>query len=359
MKLALIRRKYSATGGAELYLTRLLGALVKAGHEPHLFAESWPTKPEGVVFHPVPSVSPFDFAGSVRDKLADEKYDCVFSLERTLKQDVYRAGDGLHRVWLERRQHFGPWWRKYFSDRSEFHREMMELEAETFDPKNTRYIIVNSEMVRHEILENSRFPGDHIFLVRNGVDVSRFLSGNRASTRARLMVRDDEYLLLFVGSGWERKGLPFLLQAVKKLHSKKIKLLIVGKGEKPLTSPSNVIYAGQSEKVEDAYAAADLFTMVPIYEPSSNVVVEALAAGLPVITSAYNGAAEILQPEITGTVLPDPSDIPALVGAIESWQTKGQKRISMDLPSLSLERNVQETMVVLEKAAKPKPPALR
>ena len=351
MKLALIRRKFSATGGAELYLSRLLDALVKAGQEVHLYAEAWDTKAEGVTFHAVQSDGPVEFAEGVKSALVAETFDCIFSLERTLQQDVYRAGDGLHRVWLERRKQFNPWWCNIFPSRPAFHHAMTELEAQTFDPKNTLFVIVNSEMVRREILANFQFPAERIFLVRNGVDIKRFQSGDRAATRARLGVRDDEYLLLFVGSGWERKGLRFLLQAMKKFAGQKVKLLVVGKGDKPWAARENIIYAGQSEKVEDAYAAADLFTFVPIYEPSSNVVVEALVAGLPVITSAYNGAAEILQPEITGTVLADPSDIAALVSAIEGWRAKGGKRITVDLPPLSIERNVQETLQILEQAA--------
>jgi UDP-glucose:(heptosyl)LPS alpha-1,3-glucosyltransferase len=354
MKLALLRRKFSATGGAELYLTRLLGALVKAGHEPHLFAEAWGATPEGVTFHPVAARNPAGFARAARAALDRQTYDCVFSLERTPRQDVYRAGDGLHRVWLRRRRQFDPWWPLALAGRAWFHRRMMQLEAATFDPRNTGRVIVNSEMVRREILENFQFPPERIFLVRNGVEAGRFQSGDRAATRARLGVEEEEHLLLFVGSGWERKGLRFLLRAIEKLAGAKVKLLVVGKGGKPRTSPANIIYAGPSERVEDAYAAADLLTMVPIYEPSSNVVVEALVAGLPVITSIHNGAAEILQPGVTGTVLSDPSDIPALVAAIEWWRAKGAGRISVDLPPLSLERNVRETLQVLERAVREK-----
>ena len=113
MKLALIRCSFSATGGAELYLQRLLAALALAGHEVHLFAESWAETPSGVKLHPVRCAGsraqkPRLFAEAVQRELAGDKFDCVFSLERTLRQDVYRAGDGVHRVWLQRRREFAP-----------------------------------------------------------------------------------------------------------------------------------------------------------------------------------------------------------------------------------------------------------
>ena len=173
---------------------------------------------------------------------------------------------------------------------------MLRLEAQTLHPRNTRHIIANSEMVKHEILEHFAFPAERIHIVRNGVDVARFQRGKRAETRARFGVRDEEFLLLFVGSGWERKGLRFVVQALAELASSgrgraagqegvsfpRLKLQVVGKGRRPVSVPEGVFFAGPIRDVENAYAAADLFVSLPIYEPAANVVFEALAAGLPV-----------------------------------------------------------------------------
>ena len=143
MKLALIRRQFSATGGAELYLQRLLRTLAGRNHELHLFAESWEAMPAGVALHPIKisatratrATRGLRFAEAVQSELAGKKFDCVFSLERTLKQDVYRAGDGVHRVWLERRKQFAPWWKKSFVGLGAFHKNMIALEAQTFNPQ--------------------------------------------------------------------------------------------------------------------------------------------------------------------------------------------------------------------------------
>ena len=137
MKLALIRRQFSATGGAELYLQRLLAALAGRGHELHLFAESWSGFPDGTKLHPVKisgsrAARPLLFAEAVQNQLAGESFDCVFSLERTLKQDVYRAGDGVHRVWLQRRREFAPLWKKPLVGQGAFHKNLLALEAQTF-----------------------------------------------------------------------------------------------------------------------------------------------------------------------------------------------------------------------------------
>jgi UDP-glucose:(heptosyl)LPS alpha-1,3-glucosyltransferase len=357
MKLALIRRQFSATGGAELYLQRLLRALAEREHELHLFTESWSETPISVKLHPVKisvtrATRGLRFAEAVQGELAKEKFDCVFSLERTLKQDVYRAGDGMHRVWLERRRQFSPWWKKSFTGHGAFHKNMVALEARTFDPKNTGRIIVNSEMVKREILGHFKFPAERIHLVRNGVDMARFQNGRRAETRARFGVKDGDFLLFFAGSGWERKGLKFVLQAFRQVSSQasRVKLLVIGKDRKPFFNFGGVIYSEPAADLENFYAAADLFVFTPIYEPSANVVFEALAAGLPVVTSASNGAAEIIEENITGNVVTEFWRPEILAKAIKKWVYR-PRRIQINAAEFSLEQNVSETLAILELAA--------
>lgn len=376
MKLALIRRQFAATGGAELYLQRLLGALSSAGHELHLFAERWSAPLSGVTMHPIMvqgsrAQKPLAFARAVEAAVQPQTFDCVLSFERTVRQDIYRAGDGLHRVWLERRRQFAPWWKKPLIGWGAFHRNMLRLEAQTLDPGRTRAVIVNSDMVRREIGQHFRFPEERIHLVRNGVDVDRFRSGKRAETRRRFGFKDEDLVLLFVGSGWERKGLKYLLRALDHLDLRQgietlsrdltggvgvpggltrrsVRLLVVGKGSRPAFVPLGCVFAGAIADVENAYAAADVFAFVPIYEPSANVVVEALAAGLPVITSVQNGASEWVEEGINGSVLEDPSDTEAVVKAISFWASRPFRARPVDPDRLSLERNVNETLRVVQ-----------
>ena len=358
MKIALIRRQFSATGGAELYVQRLLAALGSAGHECHLFAESWQGQAEGVVFHRVEAAGPraeraVRFAEGVQSMLSAQDFDVVFSLERTVHQDVYRAGDGLHRVWLQRRKQFAPWWKRPLIGRGAFHRNMMQLEARTFDSVNTQRIIVNSEMVRGEIAEHfPAFPQERIHLVRNGVDVARFKNASRASARERFGLREDDFVLLFVGSGWERKGLPSLMRYMAaQVHDERLKLLVVTRDRIRGKVPPNVLLTGPLTDVEQAYAAADLLTFLPIYEPCSNVVSEALATGIPAITTAFNGASEWIDPGINGHVLDDPRDLSTLGMFIAHWRHHPARPVPTREP-LDLVTNVQNTICVLELASK-------
>jgi UDP-glucose:(heptosyl)LPS alpha-1,3-glucosyltransferase len=359
MKLALIRRQYAATGGAERYLQRLAGALVAAGHQVHVLASAWQGEAPGVVWRPVPSggtraTRPLEFALAVLRLLDQEPFDVVFSLERTLRQDVYRAGDGVHRVWLERREQFGPWWRR-LAWWSSFHRHLLRLESWTLDPNHTGRVIVNSEMVRGEIHRCFGYPLEQIHLVRNGVDPGFWRGPDRAEARRRLGLSAEGKVVLFVGSGWERKGLGYALEAFARARQSMVgtappRFLVVGKGRPPWRSLPGVVFLGPLDDVRPAYAAADVFLFLPIYEPAANVCGEALAAGVPVITSATNGAAEIVQPGLNGEVVASPDDVETASQALRTWLQwqGGPVRASVDL---SLERNVTETLNILEEVA--------
>ena len=358
MKLALIRRQFSATGGAELYVQRLLGALTAAGHETHLFAEKWQGQAAGVQFHSIQvdgsrAERPLRFAECVNATLQHEKFDCVFSLERTLKQDVYRAGDGLHRVWLQRRRQFAPWWKRPLVGLGAFHRNMLALEAQTFDPANTQRIIVNSEMVRSEIAQHfPAFPQERVHTIRNGVDMARFKRVSRTAARRRYGLDENDFVLVFVGSGWERKGLPWLLKFMAGCSDDPhLKLLVVTRDRMRGKISPNVILTGPLNDVEAAYAAADVLTFLPIYEPCSNVVSEALATGIPVITTSFNGASEMIDSGVNGHVLHDPGDLATLGMCINHWRARGSAEpVKTRLP-LDLEWNVDHTIQVLKMAS--------
>jgi UDP-glucose:(heptosyl)LPS alpha-1,3-glucosyltransferase len=275
----------------------------------------------------------------------------VFSLERTIQQDVYRAGDGVHKVWLDRRRAFAPWWKKPFVGSGMFHRNMLQIERRTFDPKNTRSVIVNSEMVREEIVREFDYPVESIHLIRNGVDTLRFSGRDKDAARERFGVNKNEFVIAFVGSGWERKGLRFLFDALNTPALRGMaRVIVAGKGKVPGNASKNTIFTGPILEVEEVYAAADLFVTLPIYEPAANVVSEALAAGLPVITSSQNGASELLQDERTGSIVPDPSDFQEVASRIKYWMGMGGAagRAPCDVGALDIRRNVDETLVLLE-----------
>ena len=137
-----------------------------------------------------------------------------------------------------------------------------------------------------------------------------------------------------------------------RLIDKNLRLVVAGKGSPPQKIRPEVHFVGTMEAMENAYAAADLFIFPPIYEPSANVCFEALAAGLPVVTSACNGASEVIEEGVNGTVIANPSDVEALVTAIKFWRERPEEQPVPVKADLSLDRNVRETMDVLMLAAR-------
>jgi len=370
VRIALIRKKYSPHGGAERYLSRLIDGLLKTGHEVHLFAHEW-EKQTGVSFHRVRLLKGLSFLQSIsfayyaRRAVKQEQFDLVHSLERTSCQDLYRAGDGCHREWLKQRRRIYPCWKNLLTYINPLHISLLYLEKRLYRYPDTRLIIANSQRGKQEIMRHYGYPDRKIEVIYNGVDTQRFHPGlrreYRQSLRKELGIAEDELVLLWVGSGFKRKGLDFLLQALDLLWQegqRDWRLLVVGKGKiKPYRKKlqgkgykERVVFSGPQAEVRPFYGAGDVFLLPTIYEPFANVCLEALACGLPVITSAMNGAAEILTPE-TGSVLSDPADIRQLAGQIKRWQDVSLRREAIPASRELAEqhtcrRNVQQTLEV-------------
>ncbi len=325
MKIAIIRKKYSFHGGAEGFSSNLIQGLAERGHEIHIFAISWNAEKhhENISFHRVPAVTSVSFlrdltfAVSVRNILKKEggDFDIIQSHDKTLYQDIYRAGDGCHIEWLrQRRKRTGILGRLSIA-LNPYHRLILYLEGSIFINKKYKKIIAISEMVKKNIIDNYGVADSDIEVIYNGVDTERFHPGNRdkylQEIRDKHRVGSDEFVILFVGSGFERKGLKFLINAIESI-SMPVTLLVAGKGSEEAylknAAKQKVIFCGPQHEIHKYYAAADIFAFPTMYEPFGNVHLEALASGLPVITTRQSGASEILAHGKEGFVVDRPED---------------------------------------------------
>ncbi|MFA5353212.1 MAG: glycosyltransferase family 4 protein [Thermodesulfovibrionales bacterium] len=332
MKIGFIKKKFALHGGAERYLQTLVRSFLKEGHEIHIFANKWADE-EGVRFHkvgiiPVTSfLSVTSFNRNCRKALEKtEPMDCVISLERTTCQDIYRAGEGCHAEWLAIRSQREPFHKRLSFRINPLHRSMLAIEKRLFT--ETKRIVANSEMVKRQIMKHYAVPEERITVIYNGVDLERFCPENRESwrqeVRERLKIDGDTQVLLFVGSGFERKGLPVFIDALAKLKDREFKAMVIGKGDsctyRSITRDKGIgdkiVFIEPKKEIEKFYAAADLFVLPTLYDPFSNATIEAMASGLPVITSQNNGAAEIIQDGQEGYVLRDLSDAEELAEKI-------------------------------------------
>ncbi len=241
MKIALIRKKYTYHGGSESFSQGLINQLVLHGHEVHIYAISWEgiSPARGMFFHRVPAVTgnsflrDLTFALSSRRQVSAGDYDIIQSHDKTLYQDIYRAGDGCHIEWLRQR-----WRRTGIPGKlsmlcNPYHGLILGLERSIFRKRRYRKIIAISELVKRNIIEHYQVPADDIVVIYNGIDLDRFHPGNRErfreEVRGQYEIPETARVFLFVGSGFERKGVRYLIEAAEMLDSP-VTLLIVGKG---------------------------------------------------------------------------------------------------------------------------------
>ena len=360
MKIAVIRQKYVNYGGAEQFVSEYTTHLANAGHNIHIFANQWtPSNHPNIRVHPVRAIKlnsffrTLSFASFALRAVRAESFDIVQSHERTWCQDVYRAGDGCHREWLERRANYLPSIKKLSFRFNLFHQLVLKMEKEIFESGQCKKIIAISEMVKRDIIKHYDLPEDRIEVVYNGVRLDRFHPGNknrfRSKVRDRLRISDDERMVLFVGSGFERKGLKYLLKALPYLEQENWRLVLVGKGnwERYLNFVSEknrrkITHLDPIDDIETLYASADFFVLPSIYEPFGNANLEALASGLPIITSRNCGVAEIITHKKEGIILEEPSDVKAIAKAIDYLMDSKVRELMGQSARLLAEKFTQE-----------------
>jgi UDP-glucose:(heptosyl)LPS alpha-1,3-glucosyltransferase len=350
VKIAIIRKKYTFHGGAEGFSGSFIENLANEGHEIHIFAIKWQTgkKHKNIHFHKVPAIT---FLSFLRDltfavssffllKKQRKYFDIIQTHDKTLYQDIYRAGDGCHIEWLKQR-----WKRIGLSGKisvlfNPYHWLILAIERSIFKKRRFNKIIAISEMVKKNIMDNYGVSPADIEVIYNGVDIKKYHPENRAKYRSEIRQKygltDDDFVGLFVGSGFERKGVRYLIRAVESI-SEPVSLMIVGKGKNPSLSPlskegikggslhhkQKIIFCGPQKEIYKYYAAADIFVFPTIYEPFGNVHLEALASGLPVITTNNSGASEIIKDGVHGFVVREPEDFIAIAERIKVFVNNG------------------------------------
>lgn len=334
MKLAIVRQKYTPFGGAERFVERALDGLRAQGVEVTMIAREWSGDPAGVL-----RCDPFYLGRTWRDRsfchgvqriIAEGRFDLVQSHERIPGCHVFRAGDGVHATWLELRDQARGGLAPFATALSPWHRYTLTAEAAMYAHPNLRAVICNSRMVRDDIARRFGVPDEKLHVIHNGVDLEVFHPGlrdeHRKRIRAELAIPADAPVILFVGSGFERKGLPTLLRALAAMKTTDARLVVVGKDRhqklyeklaQTLGVDARTHFLGGQKDVRPYYGAADAFCLPTIYDPMPNAALEAFACGLPVVTTTSSGAAELVETERNGAVV-EAGDIASLAEALTS-----------------------------------------
>jgi len=369
MKIGIIRGAFNPYGGAEVFAGRFIKELISRGHEVIVYSREWP-EAEGLTLRRIrangPSfLRPLCFALKVKKAVELDSPDVVISFERTFSQDIYRAGDGCHREWLERRARtLGPL-KRIFLKISPKHRVILYLEKKLFTDERLKKVVANSRRGKGEITRLYGLRPEDICVIYNGVTPVKADGTGRAADkkglRKELDIESRAPVLLFVGSGFERKGLIYLIRAMSLLPEDVI-LVVIGKGRtaryekeaQRLGLEKRIRFLGAVAGATRYYAAADLFVLPSIYEPFSNACVEAMATGLAVVTSRVNGVSEIIEDGISGGIVEDPTDENELARCIRPFLQRAKAKAAgmkarKRAAALTMAGNVEEFLRLVEK----------
>ena len=334
MEIALTYPDVTTAGGAERILVECANELAHGGHEVHVFASRWQpgVLRNEVRRHQVPIRRRPDALAAVQYRrratkaleshgpIAHGAFSALCPLGgvfwvlsvHQVAYDLVLARRGAAAAMVQR---LNP-----------YHRLRLRLERESLSPGGYAHLIAPAEQVKADLIERYGVPDGDVTMQPLGFDPAAFNSArrreHRAAARARLGYRDEDRVVVFVANELERKGFDPLLEAAALLGD--VHLLVVGRVDvgpyqeriERLGLAARVQAVGSVDDVVAYHAAADVFALPTRYEPWGLVIVEALAAGLPVVTTRLAGAAVAVRDGETGVLLDDPEDAEALADGL-------------------------------------------
>jgi len=365
-------------GGAERYVVDLCTRMAKEDFEVHVYAEQWEDEVKGIHFHPVKTI-PFpkslrllSFAVRATRAMTSGHYDVTLGVGNTLRADVLQPHGGVHWAWFWRslRAYDHPFlWVIKFLGRVLSPKQWIQGYIENAPYKKNEFcrIVAISDMVKQDVMHWYGIPEDQIAVVYNGVDTERFHPRNRQHSEEirRRHGIGDEFVILFVSNNFRMKGLGHLIKALAEIRREhpSLKLLVLGRDHQGpylrlaerLGISQDVIFAGSTDEPEKYYGAVDLLVHPTFYDACSLTVLEALASGLPVITTVLNGAAGAIRDGQGGFVIQSPRDHQGLPEKIAFFFDQKRRQESRILARTCMERfpmesNYREMVSILLKS---------
>ena len=388
MRLALSRQRYTPFGGAERFIESALAALLERNVAVTLYTREWPETNlqlmEPIVvdpFHVGRLWRDWGFARAACRAVARGDADLVQSHERLTCCDIFRAGDGVHVVWLEEKNRSANTLARLMTSLSPYHRYVQSVERRMFAQPTLSAVVCNSMMVKDEIVARFAVPEQKLHVIYNAVDSAAYspaLRFQRDGMREALGIAASAVVFLLVGSGYERKGVASAIAALAEVPD--AHLVVVGR-EKRLAPyaraaqaagvAQRISFAGPQADAKPFFGAADAFVLPTLYDPLPNAALEAMACGLPVITSTKSGAAELVVRHDAGFVC-EARDTSALAAHMRAlMEPAARERLgahardavlpltpdAMTLALVLLYKSLLEESVARRKAAKARAPA--
>ena len=321
-KVAVVIPKYGLVGGAEQFAAELTEKLCsRPPHTFQVFANRWQSNSPAISFHKIPIISfpkfltTISFAWFVKRKLRRDSFDLVHSHERIFSADLFTLHGIPHRYWVRHIRR---------KSMSLYDRATCWVEDGLVYRGGCKKFVAVSELTRSIFLQEYPVDPERVAVIHPGVNLSGFTRPNkeeaRLAQRSALGIQDADVVIVFASMNFEIKGLDDIIRSLARLKNSagNFKLIIAGKGNirkysklaREAGIASNVLFTGvlPKEKLTDIYLAGDLYLMLSRFDTFGMVVLEAMAAGLPVMISNSVGARDLVQEEKSGFVVPDPSD---------------------------------------------------
>ena len=379
MRIALVRKECSLRrGGAERYCAQLARQLIALGHSVTVIGESIDADLQDEIhFLPVEVNNATSwtknrsFAENAGQAVQAGRFDVALGLSRAEGLDVFRVTDRLQAHWLHVR--YPGRLRRFWEGRvNPRHRAIIGLERSLFAPEGPRRIITESQLDARQVSHYYGVAPDRIRTIYNGVDHEIFqptVRSERNVVRGSLGLSRDCPLVVYASMDFRGKPLATVLMAMNQANNAKLRLLVVGAGPvqhyvrvaASLGIADRVTFAGRRDDIERFYGAGDLFVMPTAYEPFGLVHLEALACGLPVVTTATAGGAEVIDQGQNGYVIPNAWAVKELAACLDEYfALSADVRAAMSEAAVERarpftpERNARETAQLLYEVCREK-----
>jgi UDP-glucose:(heptosyl)LPS alpha-1,3-glucosyltransferase len=350
-----------ARGGAERYTADLAAALAARKHRVSILAKDFGTPIAGVEFVPLAgrrmtrTGEYVRFLGSLDAHLANHSYDIVHAMLPVRRCSVYHPHAGLAADTVA-----AKWANRFHLKRRLF----AGVERKLLRSVRPPVVLCLSNYVKQTIRRHYDLADNRLATLFNAVDLGRF-SPDSPRDRVTLKIKEDSIVALMVAQDFARKGLHQAITALAQAGEKRLLLLVVGKDHpatyqrlaKSLKIADQVRFIGPVADPRPFYAAADFFVLPTRHDPCSLVVLEALAMGLPVISTAFNGACEIMKDGRHGFVLPDPQDVSALAAVMRKMLDPAERLAMREAclalrPALSFDAHVDRLLPIYDACSK-------
>lgn len=323
MRLAFCIFKYYPFGGLERNFLKITEECLKRGHNITIYTMKWDgdipdfiSKSEcEIVKVPFKGVTNharcFFYHKNLQKILKKEDFDLIVGYNRMPGLDLYYCADVCFKADIRKRHsflyRFTPRYRIY-----------SEFEEAVFGSQSDTKILILSHIQRDIYKKEYGTADERFYAIPAGLDKERIRAAanteNRIAIRKNLKLKDDENMLLMIGSDFKRKGVSRAVRAVAGLPDelkKKTKLFVIGKGKKEsllsiaeeLSVRENLIFTGAVNNVQDYLSAADLLLHPAVSENTGNAIGEALIAGTPVIATSNCGYAFHVESAEAGMVI--------------------------------------------------------